>query len=155
MSTNPNDLISYLKNATAAAVALGEAVLIAPQQLTALLNIIEHQDAQLTSLRVMAASAKPSSPLATAPAESICVEADRLVSFDRAMQYGHPKEDMNRTAAMWEPIFGLPPGAIGPDKVAMAMICVKLSRLCHGFKRDSAVDIAGYAKCIDLIHQAS
>jgi hypothetical protein len=36
----------------------------------------------------------------------------------------------------------------------MAMICVKLSRLCNAYKRDTIVDIAGYAKTIDLCQQA-
>lgn len=89
------------------------------------------------------------------PTETVCQEADRLVSLDRQAQYGHPRDDMNRTATMWEALLGLPPGGIDPEQVAMCMIAVKLSRLCHGYKRDTIVDIAGYAKCIDLIRQAA
>lgn len=86
-------------------------------------------------------------------AETICQEADRLVSTDRQEQYGHPGEDFSRTAAMWEPILGLLPGSISPEKVAMCMIAVKLSRLCNSIKRDTIVDIAGYAKTIDMVRE--
>lgn len=85
--------------------------------------------------------------------ETVCQEADRIVSFDRQATYGHPAEDMMRTGAMWEAILGVEPGKIGPEQVAMCMIAVKLSRLCHGMKRDSVVDICGYAKCLDIISE--
>lgn len=83
--------------------------------------------------------------------ESICLEADRIVSNDRNQDYGHPLEDMTRTGAMWEVILGAPAGTITAEKVAMCMIALKLSRLCHAWKRDTVVDIAGYAKTLDMI----
>lgn len=147
MSQDPNVILGLVRVTADAATTLGEMATVDPKHLKHLLAIIDHQDAQLAALRKLA-------PAAPTPNETVCQEADRLVSHDRQQQYGHPKEDFSRTAAMWEPIFGLPPGAISPDKVAMAMICVKLSRLCHGYKRDTAVDICGYAKTIDMIHAA-
>ena len=86
--------------------------------------------------------------------ESICLEADRLVATDRQEAYGHPFEDFSRTARLWEPILGLTSGSITPEQVALCMIQLKVSRLCHAYKRDSAVDIAGYAKTLDLVAQA-
>jgi len=88
--------------------------------------------------------------------EDILLEALRLTSGDRQNQYGPPEQDFTRTAAMWSALFA--------DKlsrpfeardVAMAMICLKLSRETHRRKRDSAVDIAGYARCLHLCNQAN
>lgn len=92
--------------------------------------------------------------------ESICQEADRLVSVDRQGQYGHPQEDFSRTANLlsasgyrrW-----VPDGENNELKhitamdVGLIMVMVKLSRLIHCYKRDSAVDLAGYAKCISML----
>jgi hypothetical protein len=39
-------------------------------------------------------------------------------------------------------------------EVAQLMICLKLSRLQHSRKRDSVVDIAGYARCMDVCYVA-
>lgn len=76
--------------------------------------------------------------------ESILLEAERLTDGDRQNQYGPPEQDFARTAAMWNSLFGW--NATARD-VAMAMICLKLSRQTHMSKRDNWTDIAGYAKC--------
>jgi hypothetical protein len=85
--------------------------------------------------------------------ESILAEAQRITGGDRQAQYGPPDQDFSRTAGMWTSLFGelLKDGARFDAKhVAMAMIVVKLSRLMYGAKRDSVVDIAGYAHCLSL-----
>lgn len=97
---------------------------------------------------------------AAKPDESICHEADRIVSLDRQDTYGHPSTDFRKTA---EAMNGLgfrvedyEDGAIRhltSRDIPIFMICIKLSRLMKGYKRDSAVDIAGYAKTLDLIVQ--
>ncbi len=77
--------------------------------------------------------------------EDILDEAKRLTGGDRMDSYGHPAQDFARIAAIWTAI---KPGATFTAKdVAMMMIAVKLSRLAHADKRDSWVDIAGYARC--------
>lgn len=83
------------------------------------------------------------------PTESICQEADRLVSFDRQDDYGHPLDDFTRTGRMWAAILGLP--TVTPQQVALCMVAVKISRECHRPKRDNRTDGAGYLKCLDLI----
>ena len=76
--------------------------------------------------------------------DSILQEAERLVNGDRNAQYGPPDQDFQRVAQMWTALKGVPFEA---REVAMFMICLKLSREVHQKKRDSWVDIAGYAHC--------
>jgi hypothetical protein len=81
--------------------------------------------------------------------ESILDEADRLVVCDRGKDYGHPFHDFSRTGKMWAAILGLE--KVEPEQVGLCMIALKMSRLCNSYKRDSLVDIAGYAKTIDMV----
>jgi len=81
--------------------------------------------------------------------ESVCQEADRLVSTDRQDVYGHPLDDFGKTARIWSAILGCD---VTEEQVALCMIGVKVSRLCNTpDHRDSLVDIAGYAKTHDLV----
>ena len=82
-------------------------------------------------------------------AETILGEAERLVGGDRGDDYGHPYEDFSKTAGAWESLFGW---KCSPSQVALAMIVVKLSRLqVTPQKRDSIVDIAGYARTYEMV----
>lgn len=91
--------------------------------------------------------------------ETICQEADRLVSHDRGNDYGHPLEDFGRTGSLWGPILsewaktteGDEP--ISPELVGLCMIALKISREINRPKRDNRVDIAGYAKCLEMINE--
>lgn len=86
--------------------------------------------------------------------ETICEEADRLVEGARQDAYGPPEQDLGRTGRLWAGILGLP--EITAVQVALCMAAVKISRLCQTpDHRDSVVDIAGYARCIELIQEAS
>jgi hypothetical protein len=81
--------------------------------------------------------------------ESILNEAERLVSGDRGDDYGHPRDDFAKTAGAWQALFGW---ECTPAQVALAMIVVKLSRLqVTPQKRDSIVDIAGYARTYEMV----
>jgi len=78
---------------------------------------------------------------------NILDEAKSLVHGDRGQDYGPPWTDFARTAKMWEVILGC---HVDPHQVALCMIAVKMSRLVNRpEKRDSWVDIAGYAECGD------
>lgn len=77
--------------------------------------------------------------------ESILEEAQRITHNDRNGDYGHPYDDHERVARMWEPILGLPIGSLDPAKIGLCMIAVKISRQIYKPKRDNLVDIAGYA----------
>jgi Domain of unknown function (DUF6378)/Domain of unknown function (DUF4406) len=84
------------------------------------------------------------------PNETICQEADRLVSHDRQDTYGHPFDNFSHTGKLWAPILGLE--KVTPQQVALCMIQVKVSRECFKPKRDNLVDINGYAKCLSVIN---
>lgn len=86
--------------------------------------------------------------------ESILHEAHRLVHGDRGMMYGHPLDDMSRTAGMLSHLLAdkLKEGvSLDARDVAMVMVCVKLSRERNHPKRDNRVDGAGYFECLDEI----
>jgi len=92
------------------------------------------------------------------PGESILSEAERLTGVDRQADYGPPDEDFRRTAGMWTAMLQhkLASGVKFESwEVAQMMICIKLSRLQHKPKRDSVVDTAGYANCMDHCYRAA
>ena len=80
--------------------------------------------------------------------ESVCGEADRLVSGDRNAYYGHALDDFSKTALFWSAILGI---QVTPEQVAMCMEAVKMSREINRHKRDNLVDLCGYAKCHELV----
>lgn len=83
--------------------------------------------------------------------ETILEEASRIVSGDRGDDYGHPGDDFERTAGAWAALFGWD---VTASQVALAMIVVKLSRLQETpDKRDSVVDIAGYARTYEMVRE--
>ena len=93
--------------------------------------------------------------VATGQNEDILEEALRITSGDRQASYGPPDQDFRRTAEMWSALFGHKLNAnFEPRDVAMAMICLKLSRETHQEKRDNAVDIAGYARCLHVCNES-
>jgi len=80
--------------------------------------------------------------------KSVLGEAYDLITGDRANDYGTPLESFTRIAGLWGPVLGIP---ISPYEVALCLLQLKVSRLVGGHKRDSAVDIAGYIGCFDLM----
>lgn len=80
--------------------------------------------------------------------EDVLEEALRITRGDRNNDYGHPFDDFTKTAKLWSVILGVD---VGPEHVAMCMVCVKLSRQCHAPKRDNLVDGAGYFRTLSMV----
>ena len=91
-------------------------------------------------------SAKFQDPPAT---ESVLGEATRLTDRTRKDVYAHPSINFDRIARMWSVILGVD---VTPEQHALCMIAVKISRLVESpGHRDSLVDVAGYARTIELL----
>lgn len=69
-------------------------------------------------------------------------EAAALITGDREKDYGAPEVNFQRIADIWKVLLGR---EFSPSEVALAMIGLKLARASEGYKRDTYVDLAGYA----------
>jgi hypothetical protein len=88
--------------------------------------------------------------------DSILAEADKVAGEDRSRDYGHPKANHERIAAIWNVQIGSKlKESITAREVALMMIGLKLAREANSPKRDNILDIAGYVKCVDMIDEAS
>ena len=83
--------------------------------------------------------------------KNILQEADELTRIDRHNSYGAPKQDFERTAKMWSAILNT---EVSARQIALCMIALKLSRLAYRMKRDSIVDVAGYARTLEMIDES-
>ena len=88
--------------------------------------------------------------------ESILLEAERLVGGNRGAAYSHPAHDFATTARFWS-VYADRRRESGhdlfePADVAMMQILLKLSREGHKHGRDNLTDIAGYARCAQMVH---
>ena len=86
----------------------------------------------------------PSSP------ESITDEAKIIVAADRASDYGDANESFSRIAKLWSAYVGV---TINSWDVAQMMILLKVSRAKTSRKRDTLVDIVGYAECASKLEE--
>ena len=80
--------------------------------------------------------------------EDILMEAHRITGGDRNEDYGDPSEEFARVSNLWNSMLNT--DIIEPRHVPMMMILLKVSREMNKPKRDNAVDMAGYARCLDL-----
>ena len=77
---------------------------------------------------------------------AVLTEADDLINGARNEDYGTPRDNLGRTAALWNVQLGdkLNEPLTAQD-VALLMIHVKMARVINRGNRDNFVDIAGYA----------
>jgi len=89
------------------------------------------------------------------PANTVLEEAASLVDGRRQKDYGHPSEDLGRTAGMLNALFAKKlKEPLSAQEVAVIMLCVKMSRLmATPGHRDTLVDIAGYARVYEKIEE--
>ena len=67
-------------------------------------------------------------------------EAKAIIE-DRGMDYGHPSDNMQRTASLWSAYLEMP---ISDDQVAMCLALVKVARSMESSKVDNFIDGAAY-----------
>jgi len=65
----------------------------------------------------------------------------RAVIQDRGMDYGHPTDNMSRTARLWSAYLEMP---ISDFQVAMCLAMVKIARSMESAKIDNYIDGAAY-----------
>jgi hypothetical protein len=65
----------------------------------------------------------------------------RVIIQDRGMDYGHPTDNMSRTARLWSAYLEMP---IEDYQVAMCLALVKVARSMESGKVDNYVDGAAY-----------
>jgi hypothetical protein len=81
-------------------------------------------------------------------ASDYLIEA-RAIIQDRGMDYGHPSDNMARTAALWSAYLEMP---ITDYQVAMCMALVKIARSMETAKTDTYVDLVAYASISAQLH---
>ena len=79
--------------------------------------------------------------------KSILQLAEEITSTERIIEYGHPAVNFADIATMWSVILKT---NVTPTQVGLCNIATKICREINLHKRDNLVDIAGYAKAIDL-----
>lgn len=75
-------------------------------------------------------------------------EAKAIIQ-DRGMDYGHPSDNMARTAALWSSYLEMP---ITDYQVANCMALVKLARSMESGKVDNYIDGAAYMAIAGQLH---
>jgi len=80
--------------------------------------------------------------------QTILQEAQALVYGSRQGDYGHPREDYQRTVAIFRAITG---HDLTAAEGVWFMIAVKLSRQSRQHKRDNLTDLCGYTECLARI----
>lgn len=90
--------------------------------------------------------------------ETVLEEANRIIYGDREQTYGHPSKNFDATASLWNGYLDAKYGGAGSGvsinatDVAHMMMLLKMARELHIHKRDNVVDMAGYAGCIQKMH---
>ncbi len=73
-------------------------------------------------------------------ANDYLTEARAIIQY-RGLDYGHPTDNMSRTASLWAAYLEVP---IEPYQVAMCLALVKVARSMETSKVDNYVDGAAY-----------
>jgi len=73
----------------------------------------------------------------------------RATIQDRGLEYGHPSDNMARTAALWSAYLEMP---VTDYQVAMCMALVKVARSMEGVKTDTYIDLVAYTSLAAQLH---
>jgi hypothetical protein len=81
---------------------------------------------------------------------NILEEANKLTSGVKREAYGSPLLCYRRIARLWTLIIG---HEIELHQVALCMLAFKIARELNAHQRDNLVDIAGYARTIEMMEE--
>jgi hypothetical protein len=87
---------------------------------------------------------------------TILDEAARVTAEDRQRYYGHPLDNHGNTAAFWSSFLKRRHGLhveLTPEDVCMMMVLLKVSRWANLPHEDALIDIAGYARNVQMIEE--
>jgi hypothetical protein len=73
----------------------------------------------------------------------------RATIQDRGLDYGHPSDNMQRTASLWSAYLEMP---ITDYQVAMCMALVKIARSMETAKSDTYIDLVAYCSIAGQLH---
>jgi hypothetical protein len=73
----------------------------------------------------------------------------RAIIQDRGLDYGHPSDNMSRTAALWSAYLEMP---ITDYQVALCLALVKIARSMESPKPDNYIDGAAYFAIAGQLH---
>jgi hypothetical protein len=68
---------------------------------------------------------------------------------DRGVHYGHPSDNMQRTASLWSAYLEMP---VTDYQVAMCMALVKIARSMETAKSDTYIDLTAYVAIAGQLH---
>jgi len=68
---------------------------------------------------------------------------------DRGMDYGHPSDNLQRTASFWSAYLEIP---VTDYQVAICMALVKIARSMETAKTDTYVDMVAYTSLAAQLH---
>ena len=73
----------------------------------------------------------------------------RATIQDRGSHYGHPQDNMQRTASLWSAYLEMP---VTDYQVAMCMALVKIARSMETAKTDTYIDLVAYTSLAAQLH---
>jgi hypothetical protein len=87
------------------------------------------------------------------PGDNILYAADEITNGARRKAYGHPENNFGRIADLWNAYRqNMNHEEFTPQDIAQMMILMKIARLQESpDHRDSLIDLAGYARTIEML----
>lgn len=82
--------------------------------------------------------------------KSILLEAEVIVNGDRNVQYGDPKDAFKIYSEILSRTFNI---ELSPIEICKVQMAIKLGRLRYQHKRDSLVDLCGYAEILNRLEE--
>lgn len=80
--------------------------------------------------------------------KSVLLEAESIVNGDRDVQYGDSLKAFTEYSNILETNFGI---KLTPSEICKVQMAIKLGRLKYKYKRDSIVDLCGYAEILNRL----